>query len=204
MGNSRSVRHTYSRKRAIFDLDSIIANLMDPWLEWYNQEFNDNLRFQDIKTYHIEEHVKPECGNRIFEFFRDPSRYGRIPVFEGATEGLQKLHDNGVDVVIATAMAGSTAPEKYTIAKRAAPWIDKHHIIIGTRKELLHGHFFTDDAPKNMEAYLSEWPDAHVLTIGHPYNQDFRSRVSLFADDCFNPKKAWGEITDYILNTDIQ
>lgn len=200
----RNIRHNYRIKRAIFDLDSIIANLMEPWLAWYNQQFDDNLTFDKLVTYNIEDYVKPECGTRIFDFFRDKSRYANVPIYAGAAEGLLKLHQAGVDIVIATATAGSTAPEKYIIAKRAAPWLDKHHIIIGTRKEILHGDFFIDDAPKNMTAYAEEWPDAHILTIGHPYNQGFREKVRLFADDCFNTEKAWSRIVEYILDTDLR
>lgn len=201
----RAVRHNYRRKRAIFDLDSIIADLMGPWIAWYNQEWGENLKLEEITTYHIERHVRPDCGWKIFDFFRGPhgaTRYGAIPIIEGAREGLEKLNKNNVEVIIATATAGSTAPEKYTIAKRAAPWLDRDHILIGKKKEILHGDFFIDDAPENMDAYSNEWPDAHVLTIGYPYNQGHRTKVQLFADDCFNPRVAWEKIVDYILSTD--
>lgn len=201
----RTIRHNYEGKRVIFDLDSIIADLMNPWLDWYNREWGDTLKLADINTYHIEQHVKPACGWRVFEFFRGPegsARYGAIPIYAGATEGLKALHDNGVDVVIATATAGSTAPEKYAIAKKAAPWLDKHHILIGTRKEIIHGDFFVDDAPKNMLAYAAEWPDTHILTIGHPYNTEFKGKIQVYAEGCFNTAKAWKEIVDYILSTD--
>jgi 5'-nucleotidase len=204
MFQTRTLRHNYRRKRAIFDLDSIIGDLMNPWLAWYNQEWNDDLTLEEITTYHIEQHVKPECGWRIFDFFRGPegtSRYGSIPIFEGAAEGLAKLNDNNVEVIIATATAGSTAPEKYVIAKRAAPWLHRDHVFIGKKKEVLHGDFFIDDAPENMDAYMAEWPDAHVLTIGHPYNQEYRQKVSLFAEDCFNTRPAWEKIVDFILST---
>ena len=202
--NFRAVRHHHRQKRAIFDLDSIIVNLMEPWLAWYNHEYKDNLTFDQVTTYKIESHVKPECGTKIFDFFSPPERYGEIPIYEGAAEVLRRLHDNDVDIVIATATAGSTAPQKYVLAKKAAPWLDRHNIFIGTRKEVLHGHFFIDDAPKNMDAYMAEWPDAHVLTIGHPYNQDHRHKVKLFAEDCFNTKQAWAKIVDYILSTDVE
>jgi len=201
---TRVIRHNYRRKRAIFDLDSIIANLLGPWLAWYNAKYNDNLTIDKLTSYHIETFVKPECKWSVFDFFRGPegsARYGNIPIIDGAAEGLLKLHKNDVDVVIATATAGSTAPEKYVLAKRAAPWLDRHHVFIGTRKEILHGDFFIDDAPKNMASYREEWPDAKIMTIGHPYNQEFRGKIDLFADDCYNTKQAWEAIVDYILST---
>lgn len=201
----RAVRHNYRRKRAIFDLDSIIVDLMSPWIAWYNQQWGDNLRLDQVTTYHIERHVKKECYFKIFDFFRGPegpTRYGSAPIFDGAKEGLLKLNQNGVEVIIMTTTAGSTAPEKYTLAKRAAPWLDKDHVLIGKKKEILHGDFFIDDAPENMDAYAAEWPDAHVLTIGHPYNQGHRGKIQLFAEDCYNPRAAWEKIVDYILSTD--
>ncbi len=199
----RNIRHIYRRKRALFDLDSIIADLLTPWLEWYNQCWGDNLKLQQVVTYNIETHVKPECGNRIYDFFQDPSRYGAIPIFEGAIKGLKTLADNNVDIVIVTATAGQTAPQKHILAKKAAPWLTRKDIIIGSRKEILHGDFFIDDAPTNLTSYRAEWPDTHLVTIGYPYNQEFRHKVSLFAEDCYNPTKAWDEIVDFILSTNL-
>jgi 5'(3')-deoxyribonucleotidase len=202
----RSIRRRHRRKRVVFDLDSFIADLMSPWLAWYNETWRDNLSMADITSYAIQDHVKPECHWKVFDFFRGPegpARYGSIPIFPGAAEGLAKLNQHDVEIIIATATAGSTAPEKYTIAKRAAPFLDKDHIQIGSKKELIHGDFFGDDAPKNIAAYLDEWPDTHVMTIGHPYNQEFRDKIHCFADDYNNTRTAWEKMVDYILTTDL-
>lgn len=203
---TRNIRHNHRYKRAIFDLDAIIVDLMTPWLKWYNRLWKDNLTLDKITTYAIEEHVKPECGWKVFDFFHGEDgqdRYEECQIFPGAVKGLRRLQDASVDIVIATATAGETAPQKYVLAKKAAPWLGKHNILIGTRKEILFGHFFIDDAPKNLDAYASEWPDARLLTIGHPYNQAYRNRVQCFAEDCYNTEQAWDQVVDYILSTNI-
>jgi 5'(3')-deoxyribonucleotidase len=200
----RYLRHNHNgRKRAIFDLDSIIANLMEPWVEWYNQEWKDNLTLDKITEYKIHAFVKRECGMKIYNFFKPPERYGKIPILAGASKGLMTLQNNNVDVFIATATAGKTAAEKYNIAHRAAPWLDADNVIVGASKEVLHGDFFVDDAPKNMDAYQNEWPDAHILTIAWPYNFHYRGKIQLVADSYNNTEKAWDQIVEYILTTDV-
>ena len=187
----------------IFDLDSIIANLLDPWLGWYNKNFDDNITTADIKTYHIEHHVKPEARRKIYGFFEDVSRYEAIPILAGASEGLLALKDMGHDVVVATATAGSTAQQKYSIVKRAAPWLPHENIILAKRKELIKGDVFVDDAPENLTAYRMAWPDAHVLTIDYPYNAHVSDKVLSFrALDWSDTSQAWEQLVDYIAEQD--
>lgn len=188
------------KKVAIFDMDSILVDLMTAWLGWYNRSYNHNLTIDDIKTWHIHDHVRPEDKKNIYGFFRPPERYGKetLPI-PGASEGLRRLHDAGVDIIIATATAGKTAEQKFILAEKVAPWLDPDHIFIGSRKELLRGDFFIDDAPHNLMAYKEAWPEAHLLSISYPYNQDVRTKIHLMADDHNNFEAAWEKIVTHIL-----
>ena len=184
--------------RLIFDLDAIIANLLDSWLEWYNQAYDDDLIIDDLTSYHLEDHVKPECGKNVFKFFHPPERYGMIPILPGASEGLSYLRKAEHDILICTATAGSTAQQKYEIVKRAAPWIKRENIFIGSRKEVLKGDVFIDDAPKNILSYRKEWPQAKIATISYPYNVGVKGEVDCYAQDHNDTAAAWSQITKFI------
>ena len=52
----------------LVDVDGVVANLADEWIKRYNADWDDNLTKEKIKTWGIVEHIKPECGNRIYEY----------------------------------------------------------------------------------------------------------------------------------------
>lgn len=183
----------------VCDLDSILVNLLGPWLDWYNRTYNDQLTVAHLTAYHIEKIVKPECGWKVFDFFdRDkphsvqPPAYHDLPALPGAVEALRVLHDHGHDIIISTAVAGETAGDKFTWCKKNIPFIKQSHIMVGSRKERLHCDIFIDDAPKNLEAHRAAWPDTLHLAIAYPYNAEVPGIVR--AESWNDTRAAWAEI----------
>lgn len=194
--------HSAERRLTIvFDLDSIIVDLLNPWINWYNKEFDDSLQVRDLHSWHIHQHVKPECGERIYEFFRDNERYASSPILDGATEGLAKLHELGHRVVISTATGvkaktARTAQAKLALINKAAPFIDNIHI--GPDKFIICGDVFVDDSPENLRIYKDRWPEAKLVTIAYPYNRDIMNFVDVYAQGFDRPRQAWDEIVTFI------
>lgn len=195
----------------VFDLDSIVVDLHGPWLGWYNKEFGDNLQLSDLTTWHVHDHVKPECGKRIYEFFADPARYAASPLLPGAKEGLAKLHKAGHRIVISTATGvgvnkaliksendmTSVRMAKLDLIEKAAPFIDNVHI--GQDKFIVCGDVFIDDSPANLQAYKDRWPQAKTATIAYPYNENIMSLVDAYALSYQKPRQAWDEIVNFIM-----
>lgn len=180
------------------DLDAIVIDLIRPWLAWYNAKYDDNVTVDDIKAYKVEKFTKKTNPEGIFQFFEEHSNYANCPVLPGASQALLELHDEGHDIIVATATAGQTAHLKWHLANKAAPWLHENDVMVGSRKERLFLDVFIDDAPKNIVKYRNAWPDAHICTISYPYNQDCRTLVNCFAQDHNNTDKAWQEIVRYI------
>ncbi len=191
---------TEPRKLTILvDLDAIVIDLIRPWLNWYNNIYNDSVTIDDIKTYEIEKHTKKtEKIYDIYKFFEEHQNYADCPVLPGAAEGLLELREAGHDIIIATASDGQTAHLKWPLARKAAPWLHESDIMVGSRKEKLFGDVLIDDAPKNIVKYRNAWPNAHVLTIAYPYNLNCRTIVNCYASDHNNTDKAWEEMCNYI------
>ena len=181
----------------LFDLDSIIIDLLNPWIDWYNGRYEDRLTLDHIIEYDITKFTKP--NSRIFDFFADVRRYSGCPVMPGAAEALKTIHDAGHDVIVATATAGSTAQQKFELTKKAAPYLHYGNVMVGSRKELLKGDILVDDSPANIYAYRKAWPDTPLATISFPYNQELADKVDLFAQDHNHPEKAWAQITEFVM-----
>lgn len=178
------------------DLDSIIIDLIRPWLGWYNEKHDDTVHIDHVTSYKIENFTKKT--DRVFDFFQDHDNYRNCPVLPGAAEGLAAFHAAGHDVVIATSTAGQTAAIKWELVKKAAPWLNANNVMVGSRKELIRADVFIDDAPKNITRYRKAWPEAHILTIAYPYNRDQLHLTNLHAEDHNNTHKAWEQIVKYV------
>lgn len=184
------------RLEIAIDLDAIVIDLLRPWIGWYNSKHEDNLTIDEIVEYKVEKFAKKT--NSMFAFFKDLENYANCPVLPGASEGLKELGDAGHDIIIATATAGRTAELKWDLVKKAAPWLHKDNIQIGSRKDRIYSDVFIDDAPKNIAQYRNRWPNSHILTIAYPYNLVSRDLVNLYAQDHNNTVQAWRQICDYV------
>lgn len=183
----------------LVDLDSIIIDLLRPWISFYNRTHQDNISIDDMTTYNLKNHTKKlRKAKDLYTFFEDHINYANCPVLPGASEGLRELSKDGHDIIISTATAGSTASIKWKLVNKAAPWLHADNVMVGARKEKLNGDVFIDDAPKNIVKYRNAWPEAHILTIAYPYNKNCVTLVNCYAQDHNNTVQAWEQMTNYI------
>jgi len=82
------------------DVDDVALDLVSEWIKRYNADHNDNLKLSDITTWDIPNHVK--CGDKIYDYLKQPNLYVDMPVIEGALEGVKALREIGDRVVFVT------------------------------------------------------------------------------------------------------
>lgn len=183
----------------VVDLDSILINLLDPWLAEYNSQYQDNLTIEHLTAYKIEEIVKPECGMKIFSVFHDPGFYASLPPLPGAVESMKELHEAGHEVMICSASVGDSAGEKFKWCKHHLPFVHRDDIFLGHKKHKLRADILIDDAPHQIANYASAWgEDALIMTIAYPYNRDVKHLVDVYAESYKDTKTAWRTIVDEI------
>lgn len=85
-----------SKKIILVDIDGVVANLGDTWLERYNRDYNDNLTDHDIKSWATHEYVKPECGNDIYKYLEDDDLYDDVKIIKRAAWGIAEIQSMGV------------------------------------------------------------------------------------------------------------
>lgn len=75
------------------DLDSVLAYIEEPLLDFLNQEYKTNHGVEDVKNYDLSILWKcspEEMIDRIYKFFRSPFMGKVVPV-EGSMEGISQL-----------------------------------------------------------------------------------------------------------------
>ncbi len=137
--------------RFAVDQDQVLANLMSKWIYTYNQEWNDNLKEEDITDWDICKFVKPECGKLVYDIIKRPGFYLDLEVISGAKEGVQALLDMGVEIAVVTASPMTAYKEKHEWLMQHFPMLDR--IVFATDKSWIKADVMIDDGSHNLESF---------------------------------------------------
>ena len=184
--------------RILCDLDSIIVNLQEAWLGAYNRDYNDNVQTADILEWDTHKFVKPECGEKLYEYLNQPGFFRNLKPLDGAVDALRELHKD-FKITIVTAAPVGTADEKVAWVGEWLPFLDnKKDVIVCFNKYLVRGDILIDDSPRNILDYRKYHFYSTICTIAYPYNKIVKELTDLYAEDYSKPREAWNQIYSYI------
>ena len=153
------------------DVDNVLNNLTESVLKVYNSDYNDNLKIEDIKSYGIEDYVKPEFKKDFPSLFLDKRVWKGISVIPGCVEVLKKWHDNGHEIYFVTATNTENMHKKSEWLQRTFPFMDvKKNLICMQKKQMLGGNIdvLIDDCLNNLISgeYVK-------ILLDYPWNRGF-------------------------------
>lgn len=159
-----------------FDVDDVCLDLIGEWLRRYNLAWGDSLRPEDIKSWMISSHTKPECGLKILELLREPDLYDCVQPIAGALEMVEEVREFA-DIMFVTSCEDVTMESKYRNLKRNsfirgmdeyAPIRKKHKVMVDV---------LVDDGMHNVDAF----PGKSIL-VTRPHNQLYTPKTAVRAD----------------------
>lgn len=107
-----------------------------------------------------------DVSKMLMAIFDEPDFFDDQAPYPGAVEMVDELLDAGHDVIIASAMK----PELMGVRSRQIaaflPRLDPKNIMLGSRKDLLHGDLLLDDALYNIETSPARYP----VVFNQPWN----------------------------------
>lgn len=155
------------------DVDGTVANTHLPWLERYNNEYNDNLTEKDWISWDIHKIVKPECGKRIYKYIEDPSLYDDVKPIKGSQEKVKILQRYFRVIFVTTSTLGA--------AGRKLKWLRDWKFIRGDQendyvecrdKSLVFSDYLLDDDIKNIQKPVPYGARTNIIYT-QPWNKDF-------------------------------
>jgi len=86
------------------DVDEVIVEFLEGFLEFYNLRYNGNFKRDDFKTYQFEDTLggRHEDAVKLVEEFGDTEIFKNLKVVEGSVENIRLLNENH-DLVVLTA-----------------------------------------------------------------------------------------------------
>ena len=151
------------------DLDDTLNNLCDVWIERYNKDYNDNIT--EFWDWECTKCVKPECGEKIYDYLSEPKFFYNVDIKENAFEVVNFLQQH-FEIYIVTAYRSKTCLDKTNWIKKFLPNINPENIIFCNNKGLLNLDFLIDDAPHNIKAFKQQ-----AIIYNHAHNRCFEHDV---------------------------
>lgn len=155
------------------DCDSVIIDLMTPWLNAYNKDFNDNLTINKITDWNLDQFVRPECGKYIYNYLKDRSLYDNAQPIIGALKGIQRIREMNHRIVYATTSTPEQSGRKYL-------WLFEHGLITSmndyieiTDKNLIDADLLLDDRYENAKSFYKSNSQLRGFLFTQPWNKKY-------------------------------
>lgn len=157
------------------DIDDICAQLMTEWLRRYNKDYNDNVTEREILGWGVGNFVKPECGNKMYEYLNDPSIYDNVKTTRGALEGVKQLRKWGHRIVFVTATVIPSAGRKFKWLNDNGFNVSIKDYIEASDKSLIMADYMFDDRYENVAGFKGT---GILMTRPWNKNQVYHLRVN--------------------------
>lgn len=187
--------------RILIDMDSILADLLDPWLSTWNKEHSgQGLTVADVHSFDLHKCLSYPHENSlsIYEIITRPGFFEKLQPLPGAIASVEKLMLNNECYIASTADTSHSYMEKIKWLKKYLPAFTKKQIFLTGAKHMIQADVLIDDSPANATAYRNAWPDSQILTIKYPYNAECKA-YDLKANNWKYTEAAWETILDYLL-----
>lgn len=151
------------------DLDSTLNNLLDVWLEDYNRVYGDALTPSHITTWDTHDHVKPECGTKVYHLLTGDLIKRTRPVRHSVAV-TRDMAAVGYTLVVVSSVGRGTYDAKREWLKEYFPHIP--HFIATHSKGLVRCDVLIDDGVHNLED--AQRAGIRAICFNQPYNQSWQ------------------------------
>ena len=150
------------KTKIILDCDDVLYPCNQRALELLNEEKGTKFTLNHIFKWGI---MGTDLDERL-KYFKDPSFIRELHPYEGARGFIRALSRMG-EIFVATSVAPMCAGERVTSILKYFPEISPENILIGSRKDMLHGDILLDDGMHNIIDSKVDYP----VLFRQPWNQ---------------------------------
>ena len=171
------------------DVDSIVNNLIERLIEFYNKKYNSALKLDDFTDYDFFKCFAYDDAQNLMDIFDEKKLWDSLSPRKGSQRGIKHFVDKGYEVYFATATMPVTFPWKVEWLKKYFGIVPEKNIICINNKGLLRADVLIDD---NMDNLLSAQHYDRIC-LDYPWNRNVH-------DEVYSIYRAhnWDEIVDAV------
>lgn len=167
----------------LLDVDGVVADF-NVLLEEFPLEIPEDPPWNFIDLY------PPDVKEEVLERLADPAWWARLPVIEGAHEGVNYLRGVGYDIKWVTApwqsCPGWAVVRKAWLARNFQ--VDPDEVNPTSEKHLVDGDRMVDDKPSN----ITEWSKAHPQGVAILFDSRFNRNFD------WPHRMTWETVSDHL------
>ena len=155
------------------DIDGVLRDILPTMCDKYNYAFGTYLTPSDVSEYDVSKAfplIESELNISAVDYFfniHGEDIFRNSKPYDGAIEGINKLHDLGYKITIVSSQA--TDENKIdTILWLKYHDVKYHDLCFTTDKNIVKGDYMVDDYPKNL---FNITGDCQCVLIDAPYNK---------------------------------
>lgn len=149
------------------DIDNVLNNLNQVWVQALNKQYSLNYQLSDIKQWDMQKTYTTLTKKQIFEPLLDDRLWRNLKPIKGSQQILNTLN-NKYNVKIVTASYYKTIKVKAEWLKRYYPFLTWEQVVITKDKQSVKCDICVDDAIHNVTN-----ADYIGLLFNYPWNESF-------------------------------
>lgn len=174
--------------RILIDMDDVIADAEERFLEWYERDFGVRYTKEDVRGTKLH-FIVPEENRKVVKAYpHHPDFFRNLPVIQNSREMVEELH-NRFEVYIASAAMEFpySLPHKNEWLDQNFPFIHWKRRIFCGDKSVLKGDVLIDDHDFNLSVFQGR---AIMFSAAHNMNDTRYERMNnwLEAEKLFDMK----------------
>lgn len=141
----------YAKITLLVDIDDTLEDLLGVWIKTINKKYHTKVIPSEVTSWDLSKAFPTLSKEKVYAPIHQDSLWKKVTPKEGASEYLEKLYTQGFKIYLCTATNPDTVKSKFNnVVKRYFPFIDWEHIIITSKKQLIHGDILVDDGIHNL------------------------------------------------------
>lgn len=165
----------------LIDLDDVLNNLCQAWIDWLNKKYKTDVKYEDIVTWDMGIAFPKLTPEQIYEPFKSDKFWKTVTPRFDAIKYVNMLFNEGYNIYLCTSTYYKNIVPKYEfIIMKYFPYIDWSHVIIAANKQMIRADVLIDDGIHNLEggSYAKI-----LMTASHNKNYDTVSHNMYRADN---------------------
>ncbi len=189
------------------DADGILFDLVEPWLNIYNNEFGDDRKVEHVRHFDLHRSLGPDGGpldgvrkERLYAMLQTPGLFRGLTPLPGAQKALRHLKQLAEVYIVSKPCGGLCAAEKIDSFREYFPFVDG--VVLTGEKHIVDVHVLVDDHPENARKFRDHYIHRarYAMGIQWPWNDssDHRDAFDVLGQCWRKPAEAWDQLVDAI------
>lgn len=159
----------------LLDLDDVLNNQNELWIESLNSTYKLNVKYEDIKDWNISQFYPSLSNDELYSPVSNPGLVPRMSPQKDSIQFTKEWHNRGHTIMVTTSTSTENIDTKSHWLKKHYGWFTCGNLILTHKKQLIRGDILIDDGVHNL------LPDKEIgiesiymkLCFDRPWNRGF-------------------------------